>query len=168
MKSNRIPLIFMAALLACSSPQPDTTVIPTDVTRTVVEVADMAEGFYRADLSISGMSCEMMCGGAIKKALAKVEGVESTDIDFDAEKDVDHAIVTFKSDIVDDAALVAAVNAIHDGAYQVQAVVVEVPVGSSAVQASNAKGDARKSVTDDLPEIQMPSLMDILSSIIQL
>lgn len=48
-----------------------------------------------ADLGISGMTCEMMCGGMIKSALVKVPGVEKTEIVFHEGDKVGHAEVTY-------------------------------------------------------------------------
>ena len=59
-----------------------------------------------ADISIDGMSCEMMCGGSIKKALAKLPGVAGTEIDFIEGDERDHAIVTYDESKVTDAEMV--------------------------------------------------------------
>lgn len=164
-------LVAVSLVLGCGAPQQQEAIIPQDVVRTVVQATDLEEGVNRADLSIKGMSCEMMCGGAIKKALAQVEGVESTEIDFDENEELDHAIVLYKEGVVNDAALIQAIAAIHDGAYQVQEVVVETNTASTVNGDSSSGGggsDGNTSFGEELPEIRMPSLMDILSRIIRI
>jgi copper chaperone CopZ len=169
MKANSLLLVTVIALISCSSPHVE-EVIDLSVERSVIEAADLSDGMARADLSIKGMSCEIMCGGAIKKALANVDGVEGTEIKFDADEELDHAIVTYDGNVVTDAALISAVSAIHDGAYQVEKVQVEVATGSiGRSSGSNGEGASSKtSFTDELPAIQMPNLMDILSRIIRI
>lgn len=158
---------FSIAVFSCSSPG-EKTELASNVERTVVEVADITDGLSRADLSISGMTCEMMCGGAIKKALGKVDGVTATDIEFDADQTLDHAIVTYDADKVSDAELVAAVAAIHDGAYSVEEVHLEQPASSGSGGSGSLESAKGSDFSTELPSIQMPNLMDVLSRILRI
>ncbi len=122
-----------------------------------------------ADLKIEGMSCEMMCGGAIKKALAKIEGVTSTEIVFNEGDELDHAVVTYDEGQVTDAQLVDAVRAIHDGQYKVLAVIVTKQVRSSASTSDEpSRTSENKGVSAYSPAaILLPSLITLLTRILQ-
>ncbi|MBP6699492.1 MAG: heavy-metal-associated domain-containing protein, partial [Flavobacteriales bacterium] len=107
----------LAGVFACSqAPTSDagSAAAVAGVARTVSEVAiTSGTPVTFADLSVEGMSCEMMCGGSIKKALAALPGVVGTEIKFEEGEAVDHAIVTFDPAQVNDAQLVEAVQKIH-------------------------------------------------------
>ncbi len=121
-----------------------------------------------ADLSISGMSCEMMCGGAIKKALAALPGVSGTEIAFTEGDAGDHAIVTYDPALVSDAQLVEAVQRIHDGQYKVMAVTVTRQVKSADIGAGEeAEGSADGKVNAELPSFRLPNLLALLTFILR-
>lgn len=122
-----------------------------------------------ADLKIEGMSCEMMCGGAIKKALAKLPGVSSTEIVFNEGEELDHAIVTYDEGQVTDAELLDAVKAIHDGQYKVMAVTVTKQVkSSSSTSEEPTRTSENKGVTAYSPAaVLLPSLLTLLTRILQ-
>ena len=167
----------LAGLFACSqAPSSDAGAAAAiaGVARTVSEVAiTSGTPVTFADLSVEGMSCEMMCGGSIKKALAALPGVVGTEIKFEEGEAVDHAIVTFDPAQVNDAQLVEAVQKIHDGQYKVMAVnITKQVVGDAPVQeekrdekAAEVEGAAR-SVSAALPAVVMPSLLRVLSRLL--
>src|SRR5690606_35889198 len=92
-------------------------------TETTVNIASGVP-MATADLSISGMSCEMMCGSMIKGALAKVPGVEKAEIAFHDGDAIGHAKVTYDPAQVDDAELARTVQALADGQYKVESIAV--------------------------------------------
>lgn len=122
----------------------------------------------KADLVIEGMSCEMMCGGSIKKALAKVNGVESTEIVFTEGDEADHAVVTYDESKVTDAELVAAIQALYDGQYQVKGISITRQVKSTASKGPReAEAAKESSVSVYAPAaILLPSVITILSRIL--
>lgn len=123
-----------------------------------------------ADISIDGMTCEMACGGAIKKALRSLPGVAAADIEF-VEGDVtDHAIVTYDAARVSDAEMVKAIRALHDGQYKVLAVsvthqVLAAPSEGSSAPGSESEGDK---VSASLPDVLVPSILELLSQVVRL
>ncbi len=119
--------------------------LPVGIERTVEEVA-VASGtpVTTADISIDGMSCEMMCGGAIKKALAKLPGVASTEIAFVEGEEQDHAIVTYDESKVTDAQMIEAIQQLHDGQYKVLAVKV-----TKQVQGAGTVGEGTKQISEE-------------------
>ena len=168
--ASSFPVLLLSA---CSSGS-------TDVQQAAAEVAGVARVVNEvvitqgtpvtfADLSISGMSCEMMCGGAIKKALAQVQGVSTTEIKFVEGDENDHAIVTYDPDQVNDAQLVEAVQKIHDGQYKVVAVAVtkQEKGDGAASEDGEAAEAADAKVNAELPALRLPSLLELLSLILR-
>lgn len=73
-----------------------------------------------AELSIKGMTCEKMCGGAICKGLEKLDGVENTDLLFDSENPIDKVTVTFDPSIISTAEMTKKIESLAGGMYKVQ------------------------------------------------
>lgn len=121
------------------------------------------------DLRIEGMSCEMMCGGSIKKALAKLPGVEGTEIVFNEGEEADHAVVTYDETQVSDAQMVETIQTLYDGQYKVTGVTITRQVkGTSSTGAR--QGDAAESngVSVYAPaSILLPSVITLLSHILR-
>jgi hypothetical protein len=167
-----LPMVLCALLTACSSSSsPETTASSASgVPRTVNEVTVSGTPVTMADLSISGMTCEMMCGGSIKKALAALPGVTSTEIKFTEGDALDHAIVTFDADKVSDAEIVKTVQAVHEGQYKVSAVAITKQVQGASVEESpeEAVEQNEAQVSASLPELVMPSLFGSLAHMLRL
>ena len=71
----------IALATACSGPGSSDAVSVASRTESTMNITE-GQPMATADLGISGMTCEMMCGGMIKSALVKVPGVETTEIVF--------------------------------------------------------------------------------------
>lgn len=172
LKSIALPVTIAGLLLSGCDQAPEAVVadIPAGVVRTVQEVAiQTGTPITFADLSIEGMSCEMMCGSSIKKALARLPGVSTTEITFIEGEELDHAIVTYDESKVTDAELVKAVQALYDGQYKVLAVNVTKQVkapGAAAAKAAEAKEE--KAVNAYLPtDAILPSIVALLTRILR-
>ena len=122
-----------------------------------------------ADLSIEGMSCEMMCGGSIRKALAKLPGVASTDIVFNEGEAQDHAIVTYDPGQVDDAQFIEAVQALHGGQYKVMAITITKQVRVAGSPVEGDEGDGREAAVSVYAprDVVLPSVFALLSRILR-
>ncbi len=165
-----LPVLLLSACSSGTADVQQATAEVAGVARVVNEVV-ITQGtpVTFADLSISGMSCEMMCGGAIKKALAQVPGVSTTEITFVEGDENDHAIVTYDPAQVNDAQLVEAVQKIHDGQYKVVAVAVTKQVkgdGSASEEGEAAEATDGK-VNAELPSLRLPNLLELLSFILR-
>ena len=73
-----------------------------------------------AELAISGMMCEIACVSKVRKELYDLPGVTRADIRFDKDHQVDTAWVAFDPNVVEPEALIATVEEIGDGLYDVQ------------------------------------------------
>jgi mercuric ion binding protein len=173
LKHIALPLSFAGILLSgCGqAPEAGTTAVQEGVVRMVQEVViQSGTPVTHADLTIEGMSCEMMCGGAIKKALAKLPGVTSTEIAFDDDDAPDHAIVTYDDSKVTDAELVKAIQSLYDGQYKVRAVNVikEVKASGTSRTAEGADTKEAKDMKALLPtNAILPSIVGLLTRILR-
>ena len=73
-----------------------------------------------AQLAISGMMCEIACVSKVRKELFDLPGVTRADIQFDADRKVDTALVVFDPEVVSPETLIATVEEIGDGLYDVE------------------------------------------------
>lgn len=122
-----------------------------------------------ADLGISGMTCEMMCGGMIKSALVKVPGVETTEIAYHVGDAIGHAKVTYDPAKVDDTKLVQAVQALADGQYKVESIAVVKQVKSApSASTKQTHSDDEGVSTSILPEVAMPNLVSTLLALVRI
>ncbi|MBK8500469.1 MAG: heavy-metal-associated domain-containing protein [Flavobacteriales bacterium] len=170
MNALLLPSVFFSAvlLLGCSRTSPVADAVVPGVDRVVKEVAiTSGEPVTTADLSIDGMSCEMMCGGAIKKALASL-GVTGTEIKMSVTEGPDHAIVTYDDSKVSDAQLVEAIQKLYDGQYKVLAITITKEVKGSTTSNSEAQKEQRDGeVSVVVPkELVVPSILALLSRIL--
>lgn len=123
-----------------------------------------------ADISIDGMTCEMMCGGSIKKALGALPGIASTEIEFFEGDERDHAIVTFDESKVSDAQMIDAIQGLYDGQYKVLAVKItkQVKAGSSASNEGGAVKEERPVSVLAPAALILPGILSLLSHLLQL
>ena len=164
MRTNRLltGLLITTLIAACSGNAPVEQAV-SSVARTVNEVAiTSGEPVTIADLSIDGMSCEQMCGGAIKKALAKL-GVQGTEIRMSEDDSPNHAIVTYNGGTLTDAQIIEAIQALHDGQYKVLAIDITKQVKGGTGNGESAKAE----VEDDARSVAAPKDL-VLPSIVAL
>ena len=160
--------VSFTLLLGCGQADTGSAAV-AGVERVVKEVAiSTGVPVATADLSISGMSCEMMCGGAIKKALATL-GVEATEIKMSEDESPDHAIVTYDDRKVTDAEMINAIQALYDGQYKVMAVsiVKQVRTHADATGEIEQKSERRGMRTFSSSEVVLPSILAILTRILR-
>lgn len=173
--SRPLSFVLVVSLFACSRPAEVATAesaapASSNIERTVIDT-EITSGtpVTFVDLKIEGMTCEQMCGGSIKKALATLPGIASTEIKFGT-TDGDHAVVTYDPATITDAQVIAAIQAIHEGQYKVLAISITKQVKVEGGEATEeGKGAAEVSA-----EVQaaaatavavVPSILELLSKI---
>lgn len=138
------------------------------IARNVHEVAiTSGEPKMIADLTIEGMTCEQMCGGAIRRALAKL-GVEGTEIRMSEVEGPDHAIVTYDEAKVTDAQMVEAIQALYDGQYKVVAIDItkQVKGGGGSAESTRSEDEA---VSVLMPrEVVLPSIVALIGRLLRI
>ncbi|MBL7954252.1 MAG: heavy-metal-associated domain-containing protein [Flavobacteriales bacterium] len=164
--------LFAVALFACSGQAPEAVVDePTSTFERIEEevaVAGIAPATI-ADISIDGMSCEMMCGSSIKKALAALPGVNSTEIKF-IEGDVsDHAVVNYDAAKISDAEMIDAIQSLYDGQYKVVAVKITKQVPAAGGEATSGKSEEETKPVSVLnpASVVVPGLLSLLAYVLR-
>ncbi len=170
---SRLALPLLTALLfSCTSPAPEPMeqAASQAIERVVEEVAVSGTApTTLADLSITGMSCEMMCGGSIKKALAQLPGVNSTEIKFIEGEENDHAVVDYDATKVTDEQLIGAIQGLYDGQYKVVAVKITKQVPSANTTSIEAPNAEEKGVSVlDPAAVVVPGILALLSHVLRL
>jgi len=168
-KTLTATLLSAALLLGCGQSTPTAEAVIPGVERIVHEVViTSGEPVTLADLSIEGMSCEMMCGGSIKKALAAL-GVTGTEIKMSEVEGPDHAIVTYDAAKISDTEMIQVIHKLHDGQYKVLAVTITKEVkGNSASNSDPAAQSEDDEVSVYSPqEVVLPSIIALLGRILR-
>jgi copper chaperone CopZ len=171
MRTNRLltGLLIATLIAACSGNAPIEQAV-SDVARTVNEVAiTSGEPVTIADLSIEGMSCEQMCGGAIKSALAKL-GVQGTEIKMSEDESPNHAIVTYDGAKLSDEQLISAIQALHDGQYKVVAVAItkQVMGGSGSTESTDANVEEAAVSVVAPKDLVLPSIVALIGRLLRI
>jgi copper chaperone CopZ len=163
---NKLNLFLASALLAaaCSGPASTDSTITASRTETTVNITDGVP-MATADMSISGMSCEMMCGSMIKGALVKVPGVEKADVTFHDGDAIGHAKVTYDPAKVNDADLAKTVQALADGQYKVEQIAVVKQVKGAPAAEAKATAEPDNGAHALMPEVEMPNLVGLLMAL---
>jgi len=73
--------------------------------------------------TIEGMMCNVGCVTKVTKAMQDLDGFKTVNFDFDKERKVDYAIVTFDAKVLSREEVVAAIQGVSEGAYQVKKVI---------------------------------------------
>lgn len=117
-----------------------------------------------ADIDIKGMSCQMNCVNKVNTSLSELNGVASCDIDFDSDKEIDHATVTFDPSVVTEAELIQAVTGIADGAYSITN--MEVNASQANSTASDSESEETVELNDNtMSGLALPNIIEIFYSL---
>lgn len=172
---NSFRFVYLAAtifLLSCQSGTTDENRVEAEVEPVVNQIETDGPQKMVASLAIEGMGCEMACGGAIKKSLSGLEGVILTEIEFDADKETDFAIVEFDDKKVSSLQLVEAVNTLRKDHYKVTGVTIDhyvAPGASGEMNKDAVKSGGESSVNEkkiDTRSITVPNILDILNRLL--
>jgi copper chaperone CopZ len=166
MRTGYILVMGLSLLAACGV---STTTDNGKVAARTENIVGITEGkpMATADLGISGMTCEMMCGGMIKSALVKVVGVEKADVAYTAGDAIGHVKVTYDPAQVEDARLVETVQGLANGQYKVESIAVEKQVKEDrhAEVLTAAKSCCARAVM--ISEVRLPSLLGMLFALVR-
>lgn len=172
---NQFRFIFLAAtlfLLSCQSGTTDENRVEAVVEPVVNQIETDGPQKMVARLAIEGMGCEMACGGAIKKSLSGLDGVVLAEIEFDADKETDFAIVEFDDQKVSSLQMVETVNSLRKGHYKVTGVTIDhyvAPETAGEMNKDAVKSGGEPSATEkkiDTRSITFPNILDILNRLL--
>ncbi len=70
-------------------------------------------------ISISGIVNEVKCVSSIKKLLSAMVGVTEIELNFNAQNNINHAMIKYDNHVINDQQMVIAIEKLNNGAYKV-------------------------------------------------
>ena len=124
---------------------------------------------HKLSVPVTGMSCEMACGGSIRKELLQTEAVNRVQFDFKMARETNTAVISYDGDKISEKEIISIIQKINNGQFTTGS--TEVDVLEQASNAGTAKGNVQSAdrtlfPTASVPSIQIPSILDILRTII--
>jgi copper chaperone CopZ len=121
MKKLLIASTVALALAACNNGSSENAAVPNDV-KITRKTMDSEVNKTVANLSIDGMTCSAGCGGKIQQELRALQGVSTTDLDFQENRPENVVTVEFDPNQIDENKFIQTVQSIADGQYHVRSV----------------------------------------------
>jgi len=111
---------------------------------------------------VEGMVCSMGCGGSIRKELKSTGAVSRVEVDFDEDKDKQTVKITYDNRLISKKEIVDRIEKLNKGQFSVNV------IGSTFIENSNneKKSSEKPKVNVSETSFEVPSLLDILSSIV--
>ncbi|MCA1751606.1 MAG: heavy-metal-associated domain-containing protein [Cryomorphaceae bacterium] len=133
------------------------------ILRTTVESTTGVEKFT-ATLAVDGMGCAMACGSKISGALAGLDGVVKTDIDFKGAGESNSVIVEYDASKVSESSMIDAVNELKGGHYEVKSVAVihHKPAGETPAANEDSKKEKVSAIAPKL-QYELPNIFSVFS-----
>jgi Cu+-exporting ATPase len=139
MKTLKFILVFLLfATAACSG-----TDTPAKQEISDEEIAQTVEATNVAEIEVEGMTCEMGCGGDIRKALRHTGGVAEVDFDFVSDRKVNIAKVKYDQKSIQPEELKKVIAGLNNGQFT---------VGQISTNTLDVEQDAPKSSSDEKEE----------------
>ena len=121
-------------------------------------------------IEIEGMTCEMGCGGSIRKELKATKGVARVQfIDFDENKKIQKAEISFDTNIITADEMVRIITTMNEKQFKVGKMNSEAIVSSGFNSTDKTYNSQVEIETIEVSEtrIAIPNLIDILVGIVQ-
>lgn len=138
MKKFGIFIWFFTLLLAAcqtSSTADNKEITDEDIARTV-------EATHVAEIEVKGMTCEMGCGGDIRKALRNTGGVSKVEFDFESDREVNIARVYFDNLSIQTNDLGRVITELNKGQFTVGAIQTSSVPSADKLPENKAKNDS--------------------------
>ena len=153
-------------LFACSE-------APEAGTADNTENAEVSKGDVTANtllsMEVTGMTCEMGCGGTISDKLMESEGVTKVEFDFEEERATNIALISYDDSKISDDDIETIITELNEGQFTVGSSSME-PIEDATTSSVNnsSSGETTPVVETSTPYIEMPNLLDILSGLFTL
>ncbi len=152
---------LMGLMLACQNDAPAEST--TTETVDLQTVAAAVTPTHQMSIPVTGMSCEMACGGAIRKELLHTAAVNRVQFDFKMARDTNTAVIAYDANKISEEQLIALITKINEGQFTTgQAETTEIQPAAKG----NAKTEEGLHLPNPAISIQLPSIIDILRSIV--
>jgi copper chaperone CopZ len=154
-------LIWMFTLLlaACqtSSSADIKEITDEDIARTV-------EATHIAEIEVTGMTCEMGCGGDIRKALRNTGGVAKVDFDFESDRDVNIARVHFDNLTIQADELRKVITALNKGQFTVGQIQTSSIPSSEGIKENKKNNDSGSGVQMNTQLFSLTDALGVVAS----
>ena len=114
-------------------------------------------------MEVTGMTCEMGCGGTITDKLMESEGVTKVEFDFEEERATNIAIISYDDSKISDDDIETIITELNDGQFTVGSMSMEPIENITACIDNGSNGDGTV-VEVSGSFIEMPNLLDMISS----
>ena len=163
---NLFYFIFLVGLASCSN---EPNVVHLRTVKGIKKVATKVEANSLFTVSIEGMSCEMGCGGSIRKELKATGAIDRVEFDFVEGRKVQTAKISFDDKKINESKMLSILSAMNEKQFKVQKVSIEKIEESTEASIDAPTEDSEKSVeiSEAAPSFALPNLFDVLKYIIQ-
>lgn len=124
-------------------------------------------------VQVEGMSCEHACGGAIRMALKETGAVDRCSFDFEADRKVNTAFITFDKDKISADKIVSIIEKVNEGQFttsNASTKTIEASGNITPEEKSTSTQSITKKVVSrieiDEPSFSLPSISALLSKLI--
>lgn len=164
MKSFALVLSSILLLGACSS-EPNVVHVRTEKGQKETKAAVDANRLMT--IEVKGMSCEMGCGGSIRKELKATGGVERVEFDFVEGEEVQTAKISFDTNKVTEDEMVEIITSMNDKQFTVKKSSSENISSSTTTSTTSTQESEEGKVKISSTSFALPNLFGILSRIIK-
>jgi len=169
MKRSLLVIIGFSMLVGCSESKKDVEVKET------IEVTENTNSVVPNEVliaEISGMSCEMACGGSIRKGLLETGSVARVQFEnFNMESDINTAKIYFDKDKISAEKITAIIAELNNKQFTVHSTKTEgyTNITSSIDESTTSSGSSNSEACCaevKSTSLQLPNLFDLLRSVI--
>jgi copper chaperone CopZ len=163
---NLVCFILLVGLASCSN-EPD--VIHLRTVKGKKELAAKVDANALFTVKVEGMSCEMGCGGSIRKELKATGAVDRVEFDFVEGRKVQTAKISFDDKKINESKMLSILSTMNEKQFKVQKVSLEKIEESTEASIDAPTEDSEKTVeiSEAAPSFALPNLFDVLKYIIQ-
>lgn len=169
MKHLTFTLLGIIVLSSCTNENSEKKIISIEK-KVVYEPTAKVNADRKLAVEVSGMTCEHACGGSIRMALKDTKAVDRVSFDFETDRKVNTAFITFDKSKISADEIVAIIETINEKQFTTGS------VSSSAVESTTKEVAAPSNSTNSStkPKIEvststqfeMPNLYELFSKII--
>lgn len=169
MKSIALILVLVSVVLSCSS---EPKVIHLRTVKGKKEVGPDIEANTLLTVEIEGMTCEMGCGGSIRKELKATGGVERVKYDFKEGRKVQTATISFDNKKITSEKMIGIITEMNDKQFTIGKTLEETITDKKEHELSPKSSSKAEMNEDEVPvdlsqeKMGLPNLFEILAGIV--
>lgn len=120
-----------------------------------------------ADISLSGVVCEIKCVETVKSLLANMIGVTEIEINYNSDGRLNHATLKFDDKKITDEQMLTALENFNNGAFKVDKIDIKKLDEKTTKKKSKEDKDVTKVYsTSGSSDFALPSILDVFSTVL--